>query len=538
MLDDIMRPVHRGTIPPKGQPHLSSLDAPTQGGHGQPWLQPLPTASTPHSMAMPQCVSQHQQQRTTSSQPQHHRDTPTQQVLRSYVGSASPLLRSSSGTSPSPHPTTTSYNNHPTSSFHAPTLLGHAAEDATQEDDVMRRGVWPPPSLQPQEVPMSQTQWEELSVKKSKTPNLNYLLANRAQLNRPYSRTPLRVELRQRVMSGTPTIRVPRDSTHLDSIRMKDNLKQFEAPHPAAIEASLNEDLACIDSTDNYRRLHAHRVALERFIAIQGPTAQSLLKRVLACYEEVELHQFSQHFDEVTKRFQASEAVAREALTERNALRHHAESLRLDIINLERQLHAKEEMLAEIATSHRINVNAVNWMTGGTNPTPAGGGDGSPNQKPQSRSMAEIRTIQERVASRHGESQRQAAKEAAMAATITDHSLLTTSLRSGGGRGDSSVMWADAAAERRAQQELSDADHLLAGGIGALHGHSPGKGSASDTAAGGGSEGNNDLSEIYIHAQRTDNLGIVLSPVNAPIETSTHLPGESPRARNGAQHRL
>jgi hypothetical protein len=532
-MNEFMRPMHRGTIPPQGQPHVSTLDGRSpHGGHGQAWLQPLPTASTPQSVELPHFVGNRRSGTPGSSnqqQHQHNNDnngamaatriaTPAQQILKSYVSGASPLLR----TSLSPHSTTTSKNHHASSTFTAPTLVGHGADD----EDSVRRGVWPPPSLKPQEVPIAHDHWEDLSVKKAKTPNLNYLVANGAPLNRPYSRTPMRVELRQRVMSGTPTIRVPRDSTHLDSIRMKDNLKQFEAPHPAAIEASLNEDLACIDSTDNYRRLHAHRVALERFIAIQGPTAQSLLKRVLACYEEVELHQFSQHFDEVTKRFQASEAVAREALTERNALRHHAESLRLDIINLERQLHAKEEMLAEIATSHRINVNAVNWMTGGTNPTPA---DGSPNQ---SRSMAEIRTIQERVASRHGESQRQAAKEAAMAATISDHSTLTTSVR---GRGDNAAAangWAD---DRRTQQELADAEQLLAGGVNALHGHSPGvKGTGSEASGSAAAGDGNDLSEVYIHAQRTDNLGIVLSPVDASMDTAAHRPGESPRRQSNA----
>lgn len=491
---------------------MSTMDAP-HGGYGQPWLQPLTGASTPQ----PSGYDNHHQQhpRATSSS-----CTQQQQVLKSYVGTASPLLRSAS-TGPS---------------FSPPTLLGHAAEDSGE--DVLKRGVWPPPSLKPQEIPNSRDSWDELNVKKSKTPNLNYLVANGALLNRPYCRTPARVELRQRVLSGTPTIRVPRDSTHMEAIRAKDALRQFTAPHPAAIEASLNEDLACIDATDNYRRLHAHRVALERFIAIQSPTAQSLLKRVLACYEEVELHQFSQHFDEVTKRFQASEAVARDALTERNALRHHAESLRLDIVNLERQLHAKEEMLAEVAASHRINVNAVNWMTGGTNSNAPGGageggGSGAGNGRSYGRSMAEIRSIQERVATRHGESQRQAAKEEAMAASTADHSMMRRSVAGGeigsinGGSG--SVTWVDAAAERQAQQDMSDADALVSGGLSTLHGHAPSPGNKEQQQQLQGG----DLSELYIHAQRTDNLGTVLSPASMPMDTLTHLPGESPRVAAG-----
>lgn len=454
-MNEFMRPVSRGTIPPKGQPHTSTMD----GHHPNSWLQPLETAPT---------------------------SSPSRTSVRR---------------------------------FHAPTLTGPAADD----DDTMRRGVWPPPSLKAAEAPLSRDTWDDLNVKKSRTPNLSFLVAKGGALNRTHhSRTPSRVEMRLRVMSSTPTVRVPVDVTDVDAIRAKDMLKRFEAPHPAAIEAHLNEDLARIDASDNYRRLHAHRVALERFIALQGASAQSLLKRVLACYEEVELHQFSQHFDDVTKRFQASEVVAREAITERNALRHHAESLRLEILNLERQLHAKEEILAEIATSHRINLTAINWMTGSSEggadtnaDTSAAGRRGHNEAAKKNRSMAEIRTIQERVAARHGEAQRQAAKEDALA-------MMTE---------PSSRKESQAEAEHL-QREIAAAEQMLSSGISALHGGPPNGGmSASGRSDDNTAESGNDMSELYVSAQRTENLGIVLSPpASGAIETTaTHLPGESPR---------
>lgn len=362
-------------------------------------------------------------------------------------------------------------------------------------------------------------------IVRSRTPNLMFLEGPKHQLRRKH--LPARIDLRQRVMSTTPTLRlIPSDADRVEVslLNARKSLMAMENPHPAAIEASLNEDLAKIDPSDNYRRLQTHRIAFERFIELQDGQSQTLLRRILTCYEEVELHQFSKHFDEVNKRLVASEQVAHDAIIERNTLRRHAEGLHLDITNLERQLHAREEMLAELAVSHKINLSNVNWIEGGS----AGGEGGEQNgddggmttgrtQSQQERGssaiaggrmMAEIRSIQERVAARHGEAVRTAAREEQVAAAAVR----------------------EEESNELQRHEMDEAEALISrGGIEGLRGISASEAlllrSASATSALPDASPSKTLQTVYIQSQRVDNVGVPLSPRGMPAFTITALPG-------------
>lgn len=315
-------------------------------------------------------------------------------------------------------------------------------------------------------------------------------------------KTPTLAERRHRVMSVTPTLRLTDvDGTINAALIAKKRLAALDAPTPAAIEAMLNEDLAAIAAEDKYRRLHAHRLAFEKFLTLQSdPTTQNLLRRILTCYEEIELHQFSQEYETVTQRLHASEEVARDAINERNALRHHAESLRLDIINLERQLQTRDEVLSELASTHKINLSGINWAFGAAGGGAASSGGAGLFHPPTAqthassssagqRTMAEIRTIQDRVAVRQG--------EAARRDTRDEHKY---SLKQ---------------EEEEQQTALIDATSAsLDRGLHALHGvtaHELGI-----LAGGQPTLSTATIQDTYIHAQRVDNVG-------CNLERSGHL---------------
>jgi hypothetical protein len=171
---------------------------------------------------------------------------------------------------------------------------------------------------------------------------------------------------------------------------LRRRLAEADAPNACIIESQLNMDLAHIDDSDQLRRVAAHRHALEKYIVLQEPAAQSLLKRIIRCYEERDGDSFSAVQQQMFRKLQVAEQVGRQAIEERNALRSHVEAMRLDILNLERQLRARTEVISMIAHVHKIDVSGMNWKTGEV-------------RSAVDKTMAEIRADNQRLSLLHGD---------------------------------------------------------------------------------------------------------------------------------------
>jgi hypothetical protein len=259
----------------------------------------------------------------------------------------------------------------------------------------------------------------------------------------------------------------------------------------ASLEAQLVSDLARVAPTDDYRRLNAHRLAFASYIATQDPATQRFLNRVLYAYESVEVHKFQKSFDEVTERLQAAELVARQAINERNVLQKRCESLHLSILNLEKQLNARNEMISHISHQFRINTSALNWMTGETTGNPTLSSAEAAALAPKSRTMAEIRAMQTRVTLTHNEAMKQSAKESRAEAGNTEHEV--------------------DAADAQACEEL---DRRIANdGVNAFHGVPQVKKASQPVVD---QQAPPTVSELYVMSGHDDYVGVELSEKDAP----------------------
>ena len=241
--------------------------------------------------------------------------------------------------------------------------------------------------------------------------------------------------------------------------------------NPASFETRLNEDLSKVSATDEYRRLNAHRLAFSNYIDEQDEPTQVFLRRILTAYESIEVHKFKSSFDEVSERLHAAELVAREAINERNMLQLRCESLELSILNLEKQLNARNELISQISHQYRINTASLNWMTGEV----SGSASTAAAAPKKSRTMAEIRAVQARVALTHNEAMKQSAKE---------------------NRGEENAAAGDTATSALLEQ-IEQA--IQEGGAGAFHGVPAPSGRRS-------------VSELYVMSGYDENVGVELLP--------------------------
>lgn len=370
---------------------------------------------------------------------------------------------------PSPLPTLD--NNSPSATQSPLRASSLSADDGAEQFHGERAYV--PGYSEPRRVyPTVVDHWSDILVRPS-VRDLNFMLGK----PKKDFRVPSRVELRHRVLTTTPTLRLKPDTILLDTLNERKQRLSSATPHASSIEVQLNEDLAKISIDDKYRRLQAHRLAMEKYMTLQDESSRSLLRRVFTAYEEIGLHKFSQHIDEITTKLRLSEEVSREAINERNALRQHCEAMRLEILNLERCVQARDELLSEIATTHKINISTVDWIHGGTNNNNNTTNAMLMSSSSPGRTMADIRAVQDRVATRHSENAKNNREEAA------------------------DVLQSKEEAER-VKALMADTEAMLSKGVDALHGvfkASQRVVPADDDAQTRGGEA---MSDVYIAAQR------------------------------------
>jgi hypothetical protein len=164
------------------------------------------------------------------------------------------------------------------------------------------------------------------------------------------------------------------------------------------IESRLVEALAHIPTGDTFSRLNHHRIAFEEYIRIVNPSAKSLLSKIYDTYQEVVFSQHQQSFDALRTRMKESESTLAEQREKERMYRYQIEGLKLEVADLKREVHSRNELLSQISATHKINLSMVNWITG-------------VESKMGQRTMAEIRTVQKRVTAAYGEAQRIAARD-------------------------------------------------------------------------------------------------------------------------------
>ena len=214
-----------------------------------------------------------------------------------------------------------------------------------------------------------------------------------------------------RLASLPPEVRRPRSAAScMAADRAADERREAALPSFAGARPDtaqdvlirLREGMAGLEATgtvDRVAKLALHRRCFTDYVhspAVQRDTAAvTLLEAILAEYDALQFQRLDRELDGMMARVHAAEDAREEEKRVAGVHLRKISELELTVANMRRELTARQEVLAQLAQTYRINVSNINWITGDMSGK-GGKGKGksaAAEEGPEGLTMADIRQV-------------------------------------------------------------------------------------------------------------------------------------------------